>query len=94
MDTLREDETRSVNHHGQIRNVGEKKQEDKLFILTNELDKVSYNDMTQRNEKDLVEARKQFYENAVTINVDYLKISQTAGKHWTQKLLVGHYLYF
>ena len=34
--------------------------------------------MTQRNEKDLVKARKEFYERA-TIQLDLVKMGETAG---------------
>ena len=39
----------------------------------------TYREMTQRNERELVDARKAFYENA-KIEVTMLKIGQFAGK--------------
>ena len=58
MDCLREDGSREINHHGQTIAVGGGDQ--KLFQKTNTFhgeDIPTYQDMTQRNEKDLVEAR-------------------------------------
>ena len=40
----------------------------------------SYEDMTQRDEKELVEARKAFYDQAITSRLDYLKLGEFAAK--------------
>ena len=81
MDCLREDGSREINHHGQTIAVGGGDQ--KLFQKTNTFhgeDIPTYQDMTQRNEKDLVEARKAFYEQATTFRLDYLELSQFVAK--------------
>ena len=73
MDSLREDGNREINHHGQIRSIDNQK----LFQKTDNL-MPTYESMTQRNEKDLVAARKTFYDNA-QYRVDYLTIGMFAG---------------
>ena len=77
MDYLREEGTREINHHGQTVTVGDGDGEEKLFQKSEKIP--TYEDMTQRNEKDLVEARKGFYANAVTFKINYLKICQFAA---------------
>ena len=80
MDTLREEETREINHHGKTISVnGKESDKEKLFQKTLTIgDLPTYNDMTQRNEKELVEARKLFYDKA-KFNVRLLFIGQQAG---------------
>ena len=39
----------------------------------------TYNEMTQRNEKDLVEARRTFYQRA-KVEVNMLQVGEFAGK--------------
>ena len=80
MDYLRDNEGRVVNHHGRPVNVSEG--HDKLFEKTNkeQEDVPSYEDMTQRNEEGLVEARKKFYDMA-KFDVSLLKIGELAGNY-------------
>ena len=81
MDTLREEEAREINHHGKTISVnGTESDKEKLFQKTLTIDEIpTYNDMTQRNEKELVQARKVFYEQA-KFNVRLLSIGQLAAK--------------
>ena len=76
MDCLRNNDERQVNHHGQAVNVANGNND--LFTKRDKSGVPTYNDMTQRNEKGLVEARKKFYELA-KFNVDFLKIGEFAG---------------
>ena len=81
MDCLREDGSREINHHGKTVTVSDGG--DKMFQRTNKVttsdDIPTFEAMTQRNEKDLVEARKGFYANAITFKINYLKICQFAA---------------
>ena len=78
MDSLRDENGRSVreiNKHGAIRSI--ENQNDDLFKnRTNKMP--TYEDMTQRNERKLVSARKTFYEKG-QFRVDYLTIGMFAG---------------
>ena len=77
MDSLRDENGRSVreiNKHGAIRSI--ENQNDELFKKTNGMP--TYEDMTQRNERKLVSARKTFYEKG-QFRVDYLTIGMFAG---------------
>ena len=76
MDSLREDGNRQINHHGQtisMENGLTKKNRVSSAVPT-------YEDMTQRDEKELVEARRAFYDQAITQRVDYLKLGEFAAK--------------
>ena len=73
MDALREEGNRQINHHGQSISLGNNKVTHVEAIPT-------YEDMTQRDEKELVEARKVFYDHAITKRVDYLQIGEFAAK--------------
>ena len=76
MDSLREDGNRQINHHGQtisMENGLTKKNRVSSAIPT-------YEDMTQRDEKELVEARRAFYDQAITQRLDYLKLGEFAAK--------------
>ena len=79
MDNMRTDGDREVNHHGEVRKIKPK------IINVVELDGPrptsgpNYLDMTQRNEKDLVEARRAFYENA-EVKVQLLHYVEMAGR--------------
>ena len=84
MDTLRTDGDREINHHGRkikVKSPGEEK--DELFNKTTNIENgngaPTYHDMTQRNEQDLVKARKDFYDRAITHRVDYLEYAEFAG---------------
>ena len=78
MDNMRTDGEREVNHHGEVRKIKSN------VINVVELDGSrpasgpKYLDMTQRNEKDLVEARKAFYENA-DVKERLLQYGEIAG---------------
>ena len=82
MDCLREDGSREINHHGKTVTVTDGG--DKMFQRTNKVttsdDIPTFEAMTQRNEKDLVEARKEFYQRVVTFRMDYLEFCQFAAK--------------
>ena len=80
MDCLRENENREINHHGQTIAVSEKS-DDNGELFTKSAAVPSYSEMVQRNEQELVEARRQFYKNA-KFNVDFLKLGQFAGNHF------------
>ena len=78
MDSLRDENGRSVreiNKHGAIRSI-ENQNEDLFQRRTNKMP--TYEDMTQRNERKLVSARKTFYEKG-QFRVDYLTIGMFAG---------------
>ena len=78
MDSLRDENGRSVreiNKHGAIRSI-ENQNEDLFQKRTNKMP--TYEDMTQRNERKLVSARKTFYEKG-QFRVDYLTIGMFAG---------------
>ena len=84
MDTLRIDGDREINHHGRkikVQSPGIEK--DELFNKTTNIENgngvPTYHDMTQRNEQDLVKARKDFYDRAITHRVDYLEYAEFAG---------------
>ena len=78
MDNMRTEGDREINHHGEVRKIKTN------VINVRELDgsrpnsTPKYVDMTQRNEKDLVEARKAFYENA-DVKVHLLEYGEIAG---------------
>ena len=79
MDSLREDGNRQINHHGQTLYMENEN------VKKNRVSSVmggapTYEDMTQRDEKELVEARRAFYDQAVTQRVDYLKLGEFAAK--------------
>ena len=85
MDSMRQEDDREINHHGVVRAVGEKTERrvlrDNLVTpLDHDDTPPTYHDMTQRDERSLVEARKAFYDNA-KIKVRLLKIGDTAGTH-------------
>ena len=77
MDSLREDGYRQINHHGQTLSLGNSNQKNRVSSVEMI---PSYKDMTQRDEKELVQARKAFYEQATTHRLDYLKIGEFAAK--------------
>ena len=64
MDNMREEGERKVNHHGRVRKI----KESKINVMEADGSRPGsephYLDMTQRNEKDLVAARRAFYQNA------------------------------
>ena len=51
----------------------------KAANLKNDNGVPTYYDMTQRNEQELVKARKDFYDRAITHRVDYLEYAEFAG---------------
>lgn len=75
MDSLREDGNRQINHHGQTISM------ENGNIKKNKVSSVpTYADMTQRDEKELVDARRVFYDQAITQRLDYLKLGEFAAK--------------
>ena len=76
MDSLREDGNRQINHHGQ--SVSLKNQ--KISSVTPVEAIPTYKDMTQRDEKELVEARRAFYDQAITKRFDFLQAGEFAAK--------------
>ena len=76
MDSLREDGNRQINHHGQTISMENGK------IKKNNVSSVvpTYEDMTQRDEKELVDARRAFYDQAITQRLNYLKLGEFAAK--------------
>ena len=78
MDNMRTDGDREINHHGEVRKVKTN------IINVMEIDGSrpntgpNYVDMTQRNEKNLVDARKAFYENA-EVKINLLQYGEMAG---------------
>ncbi len=79
MDNLREDGNRQINHHGRTISVGNGESK-KSQVITVEEAHPTYKDMTQRNEKDLVEARKVWYDRAETKRLTSLKYGEFAAK--------------
>ena len=85
MDTLRTDGDREINHHGKTIKVKNSMNDvkDELFDKTTNVNNgngaPTYHNMTQRNEEELVRARKNFYDNAVTHRQDYLEFADLAG---------------
>ena len=84
MDTLRTDGDREINHHGKTIKVKDSMDDkDELFDKTTNINNgngaPTYHNMTQRNEEELVRARKNFYDNAVTHRRDYLEFADLAG---------------
>ena len=77
MDSLREDGNRQINHHGKMISIGESK---KNQVTNVEEAHPTYKDMTQRNEKELVEARKVWYDHAETKRMNALKFAEFASK--------------
>ena len=83
MDSLREDGNRQINHHGQtiFMGKGESKKNMVTPVETLEVEAFpTYKDMTQRDEKELVEARRVFYDLAKTKRADALKVGEFAAK--------------
>ena len=84
MDSLREDGNRQINHHGQtiFMGKGESKKNMVTTVETLEAGETfpTYKDMTQRDEKELVEARRVFYDLAKTKRADALKVGEFAAK--------------
>ena len=78
MDTLRKDGDREINHHGRFIKVNAINDKDELFDKTTN-GAPTYHNMTQRNEEELIKARKNFYDNAVTYRLDYLEFADLAG---------------
>ena len=78
MDTLRLDGDREINHHGRFIKVNAINDKDELFDKTTN-GAPTYHNMTQRNEEELIKARKNFYNNAVTYRLDYLEFADLAG---------------
>ena len=98
MDSMRQEDDREINHHGVVRTVGEKTErkvlKDNLVTPVTPAENVcggeslpTYQDMTQRDERSLVEARKVFYENA-RIKVRLLSLGETAGRteEWSERV--------
>ena len=77
MDSLREDGNRQINHHGQTISM-ENGNIKKNKVSSAEVP--TYEDMTQRDEKELVDARRAFYDQAINQRPDYLKLGEFAAK--------------
>ena len=79
MDNMRSEGGREINHHGEVRKIKPN------VIHVEELDGSrpasgpGYQDMTQRNEEELVDARRAFYANA-KVQVHLLNYGEIAGK--------------
>ena len=86
MDCMRTEGDREINHHGKVRAVGEKDDGLKAAWTVEEEGEAgkavpSYEDMTQRDEGQLVDARKQFYAYAnAKLEQNLLTIGEFAGK--------------
>ena len=84
MDCMRTEGEREINHHGKVRAVGEQDNGVKEAWTVEEEGEAgktvpSYEDMTQRDEGQLVDARKQFYANA-KLEQNLLTMGEFAGK--------------
>ena len=89
MDCMRTEGEREINHHGKVRAVGEQVDGLKAAWAVEEEGEAekavpSYEDMTQRDEGQLVDARKQFYANA-KLEQNLLTMGEFAGKGRVQK---------
>ena len=78
MDNMRTDGDREVNHHGKVRKIKPNAINVSELEGSRPASGPKYLDMTQRNEKDLVEARKAFYENA-DVKERLLQYGEIAG---------------
>ena len=89
MDNMRQEGDREINHHGVVRTVQENKERKVLRdnLVTPVIDEAvpTYHNMTQRDEKSLVEARKAFYDNAITRDT-LLNIGENAGNSRFQEI--------
>ena len=94
MDNLRDDDDREINHHGSAIPVEKEvegepldiKKEEMLFTRSN-LSVVdpgpNYANMVARDEKQLVKARKDFYDNVKVKHERYLKMCEWFGEYQT-----------
>ena len=90
MDSLRVDDNRIINLHGQQRGVNDhingNAKRIKVFPIEEEAMVSShtrvptYKDMTQRNEEEKVKAVEAFYDKATISSLDYLEITGFATK--------------
>ena len=78
MDCMRTEGDRDINHHGKVRAVKSLKEAWPVVEEEGGEAGPSYEDMTQRDERELVEARKLFYDNA-KLEEDMLAIGEFAG---------------
>ena len=93
MDNLRDDDDREINHHGSAIPVdsGEEpgpvdiKKEEMLFTKTSlalgETAGPKYTNMVARDEKQLVKARKDFYDNVKVKHQRYLSLCEWASEY-------------
>ena len=79
MDSLREDGTREINHHGSTITVGNIESKDAGDKLFKKVSSPTYQAMTQTNEKQKVDATKDFYDRAQVRRVRCLKLGEFAG---------------
>ena len=92
MDNLRDDDDREINHHGSAIPVEKEvdgsaldiKKEEMLFTRSNlsVADPApSYTNMVARDEKQLVKARKDFYDNVQVKHERYLKMCEWSSEY-------------
>ena len=99
MDNLRDDDDREINHHGSAIPVdgGEEagtvdiKKEEMLFTKTSlalgEPTGPKYTNMVARDEKQLVKARKDFYDNVKVKHQRYLNICEWSSEFCLEMIL-------
>ena len=88
MDNLRDDDDREINHHGSAISVQEEdpvdiKKEEMLFTRSSLAvgdAGPSYTNMVARDEKQLVKARKDFYDNVKVKHERYLKMCEWSSE--------------
>ena len=90
MDSLRVDDNRIINLHGQQRGVNDhingNAKRIKVFpieeesIISSRTRVPTYKDTTQRNEEEKVKAVEAFYDKATISSLDYLEITGFATK--------------
>ena len=84
MDNMRQEGERKVNNHGKVRTI--KSNTINVVEADDSTDgsNPQYLDMTQRNEENLVQARKAFYEQA-TVQENLLRYGEFAGTNCLMK---------
>ena len=96
MDSLRVDDNRVINLHGQQRGVNDhingNAKRIKVFPIEEEVSSrprvPTYKDMTQRNEEDKVRAVEAFYDKATISSLDYLEITGIATKKGIPSVII------
>ena len=77
--TLPNGEGRQINHHGHTMVVGVENGDEEAAVGPAN-DRVTNEDMTQRDEERLVSARKAFYDHSVVSNINYVALLNNIGK--------------